>query len=161
MLLALLPLQVAACQRTLPAQACSVQQTPRQRPAQQLRGPGAAPATEAGPRLLRSLALGTEVELALGKSLAAALATTCLQPPVEGGEAGHEVRLSWALQQAAAAPDAAAGPAGRLHQYCCSTAVKDPLTHPASIIELLRPSSMTSSQHGWLTNGYRERTSHS
>jgi len=63
-------------------------------------GPGATSATEAGPRLLRSLALGTEVELALGKSLVAALSHNMPAASSEGGEgAGTEVRLSWALSQ--------------------------------------------------------------
>eukprot|EP00775_Hariotina_reticulata_P008363 gene8363-8547_t len=62
-------------------------------------GPGAASATEAGPRLLRSLALGTEVELALGKSLVAALSHNMPAAASEGGEAGTEVRLSWALSR--------------------------------------------------------------
>eukprot|EP00879_Flechtneria_rotunda_P005399 GHRR01005689.1.p1 GENE.GHRR01005689.1~~GHRR01005689.1.p1 ORF type:complete len:594 (+),score=268.38 GHRR01005689.1:244-1782(+) len=58
-----------------------------------------SPPSDAGPRLLRSLALGTEVELALGRSLVAALSHNMPAAATDGGEAGTEVRLSMALSR--------------------------------------------------------------
>lgn len=61
---------------------------------------GAAAPSDAGPRLLRSLALGTEVELALGRSLVAALSHNMPAAASDGGgEPGTEVRLSLALSR--------------------------------------------------------------
>lgn len=61
-------------------------------------GPGAA-SPDAGPRLLRSLALGTEVELALGRSLVAALSHNMPAAASDAGEPGTEVRLSLAISR--------------------------------------------------------------
>ncbi|KAF8055821.1 TIC236 [Scenedesmus sp. PABB004] len=56
-------------------------------------------AGDSGARLLRSLALGTEVELALGRRLVAALSHNMPAAPSDGGEPGTEVRLSLALSR--------------------------------------------------------------
>ncbi|WIA09845.1 hypothetical protein OEZ85_010059 [Tetradesmus obliquus] len=72
---------------------------PQASPAAAGGGAGASPASDAGPRLLRSLALGTEVELALGRSLVAALSHNMPAAAADGGEAGTEVRLSLAVSR--------------------------------------------------------------
>lgn len=60
---------------------------------------GGSGGSDAGSRLLRSLALGTEVELALGRSLVAALSHNMPTAASDGGEAGTEVRVSLALSR--------------------------------------------------------------
>lgn len=63
-------------------------------------GSGSTTASDAGPRLLRSLALGTEVELALGGSLVAALSHNMSAAASDGGgEPGTEIRLSLAISR--------------------------------------------------------------
>ena len=60
--------------------------------------PGLGP-SEAGPRLLRSLVLGTEVEIALGQRLVAALSHASSSGVSEAVDTGTEVRLALALSR--------------------------------------------------------------
>lgn len=72
---------------------------PQAAPSPSAGGGGAAAPSDAGPRLLRSLALGTEVELALGRSLVAALSHNMPATASDGGEPGTEVRLALSLSR--------------------------------------------------------------
>lgn len=73
---------------------------PQASPSTAAGGSKSGSAADAGPRLLRSLALGTEVELALGRSLVAALSHNMPAAGSDGGgEPGTEVRLSLALSR--------------------------------------------------------------
>jgi hypothetical protein len=72
---------------------------PQASPAAAAGGPGPASPSDAGPRLLRSLALGTEVELALGRSLVAAVSHNMPAAASDAGEPGTEVRLSLAVSR--------------------------------------------------------------